>query len=102
MMQGDSFYLTIELTDDSGETVVPAMLADLEIVVGNVRKTLKDGNIAWDSERKLFSVELAQRDTFALGGEEQVIARPKFNGGVVIGVNLGTISFDKTISKVVL
>ena len=107
MMQGDSFYLPIGLTDEKSETITPAMLDDLEVVVGGIRKTLKSGNIAWDDERKLFLAELTQRDTFALRGEEQVIARPKFIGGEVVGVNLvvGNVvvyktSFDNGFSRI--
>lgn len=102
MMQGDSFYLPIKLADENGTEITPAMLEDLEIVVGGIRKTIKSGNIVWDEERKLFLAELTQRDTFALRGEESVVARPKFNGGEVIGVNLGSVLFDKSVSRVVL
>lgn len=103
MMQGDSYNLPIELTvGDPAKLVTPDMLDDLEVVIGNVRKTLGKGDITYDAERSLFLVYLSQQDTFRLCGNESVKIRPKFIRGDVIGINAGALTVEHGASKVVL
>lgn len=101
MMQGDQYRIPVSLKHEDGSIVTEAEVRDVEIFVGLVRKTLDDG-ISYDEGEKCFYVHLKQKETFRLSGDVRVQARILFTSGDVVGVNLGTVNFETSASKVVL
>lgn len=102
MMQGDQYRIPIELKDADGTLVTRDEIKDLEISVGQFRKTLSDGGVSFEENEGLFYVFVTQKQTFMFRGEVKLQARILFLSGDVVGVNLGTVSFETSTSKVVL
>lgn len=101
MMTGDCYALPIGVTLDEG-TVDENTFAEIEVMIGSVRKTLTDGDITFDKNTEEFLVELSQEETFRLGGKRKVIARFKFANDKVLGVELGDVEHIISTSKEVL
>ena len=101
MMTGDCYALPIGVTLDEG-TVGASTFAEIEVMIGSVRKTLTDGDITFDENTKEFLVLLSQEETFSLGGKRKVFARFKFANGEVLGVELGDVEHIISTSKEVL
>lgn len=101
MMQGDQYRVPVSLKYIDGSSVTETDVRDVEIFVGSVRKTLADG-VIYDADEKCFYVYLTQKETFRLSGDVNVQARILFTSGDVVGVNLGTVNFETSTSKVVL
>lgn len=102
MMQGDQFRLPIELFYKSdGSPVTAEQVQDVEVCVGRVRKTMSDG-VSFDTDTGKFYVYLSQDETFTLRNEVAVQARILFKSGDVLGIKLGTVTFDKSASREVL
>lgn len=101
MMTGDCYALPIGVTLDEG-TVGESTFAEIEVMIGSVRKTLTDGDITFDINTGEFLVSLSQAETFRLGGKRKVIARFKFANDEVLGVELGDVEHIISTSKEVL
>lgn len=101
MMQGDSYKLPIQINTAEG-ALVPDMIEDIEVFVGQIRKTYRNGEITYDEEQTAFLVDLSQKETFRLRGKEKVQARVKFTEDDVVGVDLGELDIANATSKVVL
>jgi L-ascorbate metabolism protein UlaG (beta-lactamase superfamily) len=101
MMQGDQYRIPVYLNHEDGSAVTEEEVRDVEIFVGSVRKALDNG-IIYDEGEKCFYVNLTQKETFRLSGDVRVQARILFTSGDVVGVNLGTVNFETSVSKVVL
>lgn len=101
MMMGDSYSLPIQLRT-AEEIANLSTFEELEIMFGNVRKTISNGEITYDEERQMFLVPLSQNETFRQKNPVEVQARAKFFGGDVVGINLGFVDIQKSTSKVVL
>lgn len=102
MMQGDQYRLPINICLSDGSTVTPESIAELEIYIGNLRKTFSDGSVTFNGETSEFYVYLTQEETFALRGTTNVQIRIKFINGDVIGVDAGDFNVDPARSKEVL
>jgi hypothetical protein len=100
MMQGDQYKLPISLKKSDGSFITQDDLKDLEVFIGKTRKTMSEKQIT--QEGNMFYVKLLQKDTFPLKGDIEIQARLLFKSGDVIGVKLGTLPVDESISKVVL
>ena len=101
MMQGDQYRIPLSFKHEDGTPVVAENVDDVEVFIGSVRKTLLNG-ISFDEKSGIFYVYLAQNETFRLSGDTRVQARLLFTSGDVVGVNLGTVNFETSTSKVVL
>ena len=101
MMQGDQYRIPLVFKHEDGSSVTAESVDDVEVFVGSVRKTLLNG-ISFDEKSGIFYVYLAQNETFRLSGDTRVQARLLFTSGDVVGVNLGTVNFETSTSKVVL
>ena len=101
MMQGDQYRVSISLKQEDGTSVTKEDIDDIEVFVGNVRKTMRDG-VTFDEDTNVFYVYLTQRETFRMSVDTNVQARLLFTSGDIVGVNLGTVNFEKSTSKVVL
>lgn len=102
MMQGDQYKIPIELKNDDGSIVTQKDLKNLEVFVGNTRKLLSKGEIEFEEINGLFYVFVSQKETFRLSGDVKVQARLLLLSGDVVGVNLGTVNFEESTSRVVL
>ena len=102
MMQGDQFRLPIELyyaTDNS--PITASQVKDVEVCVGRVCKNMSNG-VTFDDSTNIFYMYLSQEETFTLRNEVSIQARVLFNSGDVLGIKLGTVTFDKSMSREVL
>lgn len=101
MMTGDAYKLPIAL--QVGDAVAePLMFKELEVFVGNIRKTMSSGEVVFDYEKKVFLVPLTQQETFRQRENIEVQIRCKFKDGSVIGIKAGELNLAKAVSKVVL
>jgi hypothetical protein len=102
MMQGDAYNIPIEIMADDG-IADETLFDEVEIVIGTMVKTMSSGEITYDTENKVFLFPLSQKESMKLGAKADCQVRVKPNGtNDVIGVNLGEIDVDKTLSKAVL
>lgn len=102
MMQGDQYKIPIELKYADGTFVTREEVKDLEVFVGTTRKMLSKGEVEFEPLENLFYVSLTQKETFMMRGDVSAQARVLFLSGDVVGVNLGTVNFEASTSKVVL
>lgn len=106
MMQGDSFGLEIEILDHDNNVVTPDDISDVEIMVGHLRKSYKEGEIFFvdnggDPARWIFP--LSQEETFKLPiVPAKVQIRIMWANKEVEGSAIGQIKVDENRSKEVL
>ena len=100
IMQGDAYGIRVKLRTKAGVAVTPENTEDVEIVIGNKRKTYKSGVVTWDTDAWVFP--MSQEESFAFFNNVRCQARVKFLGGDVIGVFIQVIDVVKSDSKVVL
>ncbi len=101
MMQGDSYGLAIEIKNAADKVVTPDDVTDVEITIGYLRKTYKDGEVIFKDGMWIFP--LTQEETFkfpSMRVKGQV--RVMFKTGFVEGASLGYVCVDESISKEVL
>lgn len=101
-MAGDAFpfYFTVKV---NGIPADSNAFDDIEAVIGEFSKTLKDGEVQWDAESERFFFQLTQEETFTFARKKitpQI--RCKFTNGIVRGFRLNTIEFKDSESKEVL
>lgn len=101
MMTGDSYTIPIKITTPLG-IANKDTFSDVEIMFGNVRKTLANGDIKYDEERQFFLIPFTQKETFRFGQNTDMQIRVKFMDGSVIGIPIKKYDFEKSMSKVVL
>jgi hypothetical protein len=102
MMKGDAYRIPINIETAEG-AATPESFADVEVCIGrSVRKTLSAGEITYDTERALFLVPITQEETFALGMRSRINIRCKYAGGDVVGIDLGILEFEPSLSREVL
>jgi hypothetical protein len=102
MMKGDAYRIPINIETAEG-AATPESFADVEVCIGrSVRKTLSAGEITYDTERALFLVPITQEETFALGMRSRINIRCKYAGGNVVGIDLGILEFEPSLSREVL
>jgi hypothetical protein len=102
MMQGDQYNIPIEILAEDGVTD-PTVFDDVEIVFGSLIKTMAKEQISYDAEKKVFLFPLSQKESMNMPNKVKAQVRVKLNGsGDVIGVDLGEIDIEKTMSKAVL
>lgn len=100
-MTGDSFDLPIQISTNNGIANF-STFEDLEVMFGNVRKTISDNDITFDEKRQMFLIHLSQEETFQQKNPVEVQIRAKFFDGEVIGISAGYVDVLKSTSKVVL
>lgn len=100
--QGDQYRIPLEFKNQNGENLTTEDVKDIEVIIGNIRKTLLDGGVGFDSESEVFYIHIMQEETFTMSGIVKITARILFANGDVVGVNLGSINFNNTNSKAVL
>ena len=100
MMQGDSYYIDIVVTDNAtNEALTADELNKVEVAIG--KTYIKEAE--YDEEKNVWRAELTQQESFNLPPvAQQVQIRCKYNDGRVIGEDCGMIDIDKALSKEVL
>ena len=101
MMQGDQYIVPFTITYEDGTDLAIGDVKEIEIFAGNFRKTLSAGTVGYSEDKGLY-FKITQKETFMLKGDTEVQARLLFDGGDVIGVNLGKFNVNAAVSKVVL
>ena len=102
-MQGDSYALTIEIMNSSKVYVTKTDVTNVEVMIGSLRKTYADGEVAYDSATGKWKVPLTQDETFEFPPSKvKVQARVVLANGDIEGVDLGEIRILESISKEVL
>lgn len=98
MMQGDARSLYIELLKPGDVVVEPKDVADVEVTVGLLSKTYRDGQLAFLDGVWMFP--LTQSETLALKATVQKAqVRVRWPSGEVEGVSLGRIYMDEGLSR---
>ena len=102
VMQGDEYGIPIQIKTSEGIATANTFL-DVEIVVGDMRKTLADGEITYSETEQAFIYPITQEESLGFSNMKQrVQLRCKFPNGEVVGVSLGDITVRKSASKAVL
>lgn len=106
MMQGDAYGLPIDILNEDGNmfaVVTPEDVSEVEVMIGHLRKSYADGEIAFNSDTKKWTVLLTQEDTFGLRPVRvKVQLRIKWKSGGVEGCDLGYHNVRESLSKEVL
>lgn len=101
MMQGDSYGLPIELRKDDGSLLTAEAVQEVEVTIGYLQKSLKDGSVTYESD--CWIAELSQEETFKLPATYIPIqVRVMWKSGDVEGLDLGMHKIDESLSRRVL
>ena len=101
MMQGDSYNLGIRILNNAGNPVTPDDIKDVEITIGQLRKTYLNAQVIFDEGLWLFP--LSQKETFdywpaAVKAQVRVV----WANGIVEGKPIYGVRINESISKEVL
>ncbi len=103
IMQGDQYPLTVSLTDAGGAPIPAPAIGEIEVMIGDLRKTLSAGEITYDEKSGNFTVPLTQEETFAMDARAQKVqVRIRSYDGNVIGEDAGILHVRAARSKAVL
>lgn len=103
MMQGDEKNLNIEILNRNQVPITADDVSDVEIVVGSLRKTYKNGEVFFDADKSKWICPVTQEETFTLPASRvKAQARILWPNGEVEGCPLGYVNIHESISKEVL
>lgn len=103
IMQGDQYAIPVGITDKNNAPVPPDAIAEVEMVVGTLRKTLTAGEITYSEEQEAYLFPVTQEESFGLRAQPvPVQIRVKTTSGDVTGENLGRVIITESRSKEVL
>lgn len=98
IMQGDARSIGVELLLEDGTVVEPKDVADVEITIGLLSKSLRQGQLPFLNGVWVFP--LTQRETLAYNATVQKAqVRVRWPTGEVEGVSLGRIYIDESLSR---
>lgn len=101
MMQGDSYSLGIRILNNAGSPVTPDDIKDVEITIGNLRKTYLNAQVTYYNGVWLFP--LSQKETLRYWPSSvKAQVRVVWANGVVEGKPLYGVRITESISKEVL
>ena len=101
MMQGDTSQLGFTLRGNGGALLTPGELLDVEITLGDLRKTWQGKALLYSDGKWFFP--LTQQESFGLWpGQLRCQVRVLWNNGVVEGKTLQGLRLQESISKEVL
>ena len=101
MMQGDSYNLGIRILNNAGSPVTDQDAAEVEITIGRLRKTSRDGQLQFFENMWLFPV--SQAESFGCHpAAVKAQVRVKWKNGVIEGAPLYGVRILESISKEVL
>ena len=103
IMQGDQYAVPVEILTSDGRPARGDTFAEVEIVIGDMRKTLTSGEVTYDADGQVFLFPLTQEETFTMRDlPQKAQLRVKTKSGDVVGRNLGYIIIGVSQSKEVL
>ncbi len=101
MMQGDAWYLGISILNSAGSPVEPVDVRDVEITVGNLKKTYRGEQLSCSGGVWLFP--LSQGESFSIpAGPVRSQVRVAWANGVVEGSALYGLKMEESMHKEVL
>ena len=101
MMQGDSYNLGIRILNNAGNPVTPDDIKDVEITIGQLRKTYMGAQLTYSDGVWLFP--LSQKETLRCWPSSvKAQVRVVWANGVVEGKPLYGLRIDESLSKEVL
>lgn len=100
MMQGDQYRMPIYLYHEDGSPLDISEVNEVEIFIGDVGHTMKDGGVQYSDG--IFYFFISQKESMRLRGDIHAQARVVFKSGDVVGVPLGEKNVQKSVSKAVL
>lgn len=101
MMQGDSYNLGIRILNNADNPVTPDDIKDLEITIGQLRKTYLGAQLTFSDGLWLFP--LSQHETFRyLPAVQKAQVRLLWANGVLEGREIPGVRIYESISKEVL
>ena len=101
MMQGDSYNLAIRIDNNAGNPVTPGDVIDVEITIGDICKTYRNGQLNYSNGLWLFPIN--QRETFGANpGAPKSQVRVKWADGTVEGKALNGVRIEESLSREVL
>ena len=101
MMQGDSYNLGIRILNNAGNPVTPEDIKDVEITIGQLRKTYLNAQVTF--YEGLWMFPLSQKETFGhLPASVKAQVRVAWKNGVIEGKPIYGVRIDESISKEVL
>lgn len=101
ILQGNSYYMEIRMTDTKGNIITNSMVSKATFTVGSITKN--DEHIVFDSSKNVWKIYLTEQETFSLNsGMVNWQMRFEFNDGTTDG-NEPTLDYvKKSINKVIL
>lgn len=103
IMQGDQYAIPFEILKEDGTAACADDFTEVEIVVGSLQKRLTEGGIEYSGVSGVFLFPLTQAETFAMRNMPQdIMLRVKTVAGDVIGMSLGQMIVDLSLSTEVL
>ena len=101
MRQGDSDNLGLKILNNAGNPVAPEDIRDVEITIGQIRKTYSNAELTFSEGLWMFPV--SQKDSFGVWpGAVKAQVRVAWANGVVEGKPLYGIVNMESMSKEVL
>ena len=101
MMQGDSYSLGIRILNNAGNPVTPEDIKDVEITIGQLRKTYLNAQVTFNEGLWMFP--LSQKETFGCWpAAVKAQVRVVWANGVVEGKPIYGVRINESISKEVL
>lgn len=100
-MQGDAYNLGIRILNNAGNPVTPGDVRDIEITIGNLRKTYLNAQVTYNEGLWLFPLSQTESFSFTPGAVKAQV-RVAWANGVVEGKPLYGIRMDESMSKEVL
>ena len=102
IMQGDQYGIPFQVETENG-IAAPELFADVEIVVGAIRKTLSRGEVTYNKELQAFMFPITQEESLGICSTCcSAQARFKFKNGEVVGVQICELDVLKSKSREVL
>ena len=101
MMQGDSYSLGIRILNNAGNPVTPEDIKDVEITIGQLRKTYLNAQVTFNEGLWMFN--LSQKETFGCWpAAVKAQVRVAWANGAVEGKPIYGVRVNESISKEVL
>ena len=101
MMQGNHCDLGIRIFNNAGSAVIDQDVIDVEITIGHLRKTYRNGQLRCTDGIWMFP--LTQQESFAFpSGAPRAQVRVLWANGVIEGCPLRGVTIQESISKEVL
>ena len=101
MMQGDAYDQGIEILDEQGQVVQPTAVADVEILLGDLKKTYAAGQLKFGEKCWLFPITQEESLMLSAGTLEGQV-RVKWSTGEVTGCRLLPTQLLESRSREVL